>query len=165
MAHSDPAEVRKRSGGALEVRRADTSDGPHLAELRQLWTRELGAISDDPGFPERLEDWLIGQSRWRRFWLALAEDRPIAMVNLLVFERMPRPGRSDTRWGYVGNMYVVPEWRGTGVSSRLLAAVTSYSEDRGLEKLLVHPSERSISFWRRAGFEVADDLLALRFDR
>lgn len=81
------------------------------------------------------------------------------MVNMLVVERMPRSGRPDSRWGYLGNLFVVADHRRAGVGSLLVEAVLTDAADRGLERILVHPDERSQLFWQRSAFEQASDLL------
>jgi GNAT superfamily N-acetyltransferase len=101
----------------------------------------------------------------RKFWLAEVGDVPVGMVNLVTFERMPRPGVTPSQWGYLGNMFVVPEQRGSGVAAVLLDAVTDEAQSCGHERIVLSPSERSISFWRRAGFTIADELLVYRLAR
>ena len=65
---------------------------------------------------------------------------------------MPKPGRPDSRWGYVGNLYVRDEWRGHGIGSALLDALIACAEERGYARLVVSPSEEALALYRRAGF-------------
>jgi GNAT superfamily N-acetyltransferase len=54
------------------------------------------------------------------------------MLNMPVFERMPRPGDvasgRPTRWGYVANVYVDAAHRDRGLGRLLLDAAASYAE-------------------------------------
>lgn len=75
---------------------------------------------------------------------------------------MPRPGHHAGRWGYLGNMFVVPGHRRRGVGALLLTAVLRDASDLGLERVVLNPSEASIGFWRRFGFVAADELLVYR---
>ncbi len=95
--------------------------------------------------------------------MAETDHELAGMVNLVLFERMPRPGRDAGRWGYLGNMFVVPEQRGKGVGAQMLAGVIDYAAAAGLERLVVSPSQASMPFWRRSGFVDADELLVYRF--
>ena len=63
---------------------------------------------DDAAFAGRFASWLDDQRGWRTFWIARDGVRPIGMVNLLLIERMPRPGLPSGRWGYLGNLFVLP---------------------------------------------------------
>jgi hypothetical protein len=47
-------------------------------------------------------------------WLAEEGGRPVGMMNLAIYERMPRPGRALSRWGYLGNVFVLAAHRTRG---------------------------------------------------
>ena len=80
-------------------------------------------------------------------------------MNLSVFERMPRPGRPPSRWGYLGNAFVLAAYRNQGIGSQLLGAVLGHAREHGFVRVVLSPSERSIPFYERAGFGPADVLM------
>jgi GNAT superfamily N-acetyltransferase len=86
------------------------------------------------------------------------------MMHLVLFERMPRPGVPDTRWAYLANAYVRPGYRDRGVGRALLDAVLAHARAAGCVRVVLAPSERSVPFYRRAGFGAADMLLAQVLD-
>ncbi len=141
------------------VRVASRADLPALTELRRAWTEERRGVGPDPTFAERFADWFRTEAYQRTFWLAERSDRPVGMVNLLTFVRMPGPGVDGGRWGYLGNMYVAPEQRNAGVGRQLLDALVAHADGAGLERIVLSPSERSVPFYRRAGFNASDQLL------
>ena len=143
------------------IRLAGGDDVPTLVDLRQRWGAERGA-AEDPGFAERFGDWFELESPRRHFWLADVDGDAVGMVNLLTFERMPTPGRDAGRWGYLGNMYVRPEHRSRGIGAELLAALVAHADATGLARVVLSPSERSVPFYRRAGFGDAGELLVRR---
>ncbi|MGH8826207.1 MAG: GNAT family N-acetyltransferase [Jiangellaceae bacterium] len=144
----------------LTIRRASAQDATVLASLRRRWTEEeVDGPIDDPEFEERFAAWLDGPARDRVSWLAFEPARAIGMLNLSVFHRMPRPGQPDRRWGYVANVYVVAEARRRGVGAMLLDAVVAHARCEEFVRLVLSPSERSIPFYRRAGFGPADGLM------
>jgi GNAT superfamily N-acetyltransferase len=151
-----------RPAPAVVVKLAYRTDRPKLALLRSRWTSELGVDPADPSFPDRFDKWLAQVQADRRFWIAEAGDAPVGMVNLLLFERMPRPGVESSRWGYLANMYVVPEHRGTGVSQLLVRTALDEAAEVGCERIVLSPSAPSMSFWRRLGFDDANELLVYR---
>jgi GNAT superfamily N-acetyltransferase len=138
---------------------ATREDVAALTQLRRSWTAELGLAVDDPRFAATFAAWLARQQRHRAFWIAEDRGHPVGMVNLLTFERMPRSGHATSRWGYLGNLYVLPDHRLTGVGTQLVTALLATAAQRGLERVLVHPNEGTLPFWSRAGFVGVSDLL------
>jgi GNAT superfamily N-acetyltransferase len=77
---------------------------------------------------------------------------------------MPRPGRPDSRWGYLANAFVLAEHRNRGVGAALLTELVAGARDRGCARIVLAPSERSVPFYRAAGFGPASMLLAQTLD-
>ena len=141
------------------IRVAGAGDLVALTELRVAWTSERHGVGPDATFAGRFAAWFAAEANQRTFWLALDGDRAIGMTNLLTFLRMPGPGIDAGRWGYLGNMFVLPECRNASVGHLLLAAVIAEAEAQHLERLVLSPSERSVPFYRSAGFGEAHQLL------
>jgi len=136
---------------ALHV--AGQEDAGAIVRLRSEWSDACG---DDASFEPRLADWLASEGDRRTIWLATAGTRPIGMVSLFEYRRMPRPGRPDSRWGYVGHMFVSGAFRNQGVGTRLLAALIAAAEERSYARLVLAPSAPAVPFFQRAGFVTAD---------
>jgi GNAT superfamily N-acetyltransferase len=138
---------------------------PALAVLRASW----GAAGGDPataGAPpddlvDRLQRWWDRQGGSRAAWLAVEGERPVGMVNLAVFERMPHAGRPDARWAWLANLWVEPDRRRRGVASALVAAAVAWSRVEGMERVVLNPSGMSRPLYGAFGFRTADDLLRL----
>ena len=79
------------------------------------------------------------------------------MTSLLEYRRMPRPGHPDSRWGYVGNLFVREDVRNRGIGSALLRTIITAADERDYARLVLSPSARALPFFRRAGFIVPDD--------
>ena len=134
------------------IRIADSADGPAIAALRQTWTAEdHGDVADD-GFEARFLGWYERESARRISWVAEISGRPVGMMNLALFERMPRPGHETGTWGYLANAFVLAPYRNQGVGAELLAALVAYADDHGFIRVLLRPTERAIPFYQRAGF-------------
>lgn len=141
------------------IRRAEAADLAAIARLRRQWTQEQGGPRDDPGFAERLAAWFAQESSRRIIWLAEADGHPVGMMNLAIFERMPRPGRAPSRWGYLGNAFVLAAYRNQGIGRQLIGAVLGYADENGFARVVLSPTERSIPFYKRAGFGPANALM------
>lgn len=167
----------KRSEPDVAIRVANREDIWALVSLRSAWTRERSAFLpvDPSDFEAEFAAWFERESTKRTFWLATRQERPIGMVNLLRFERMPSPtgptrtSSDDARgaqtdgsgggWGYLGNMFVVASERNAGVGERLLHHLLEHADGIGLERIVLNPTELSVSFYQRHGFEIADQLM------
>jgi GNAT superfamily N-acetyltransferase len=135
------------------VRVAGADDAPAVATLRSLWS--TGEPSD-ADFDREMAAWLALEGERRFVWLATVDGGPVGMATMLEYRRMPRPGRLDSRWGYVGNMFVREDARNRGIGSALLAAIVAAADVRGYARLVLSPSPRAVPFYERAGFVVPD---------
>jgi GNAT superfamily N-acetyltransferase len=149
---------------AVEVRRASVADVRALAALRRVWVEEneSGPV-DDAAFDAEFDAWFAREHEQRVTWLAEVDGEPVGMLNVLVFTRMPRPGQPRSQWAYLANFFVLAEHRGAGVGSRLLGACTGYADAHQFARIVLRPTERSVSVDERAGFRSGDDLLVRRY--
>jgi GNAT superfamily N-acetyltransferase len=136
----------------VSIRVAGPADARALAALRAVWSG-----GDEPEFAARMAAWLTSEGDRRTTWLATKADEPVGMASMLEYRRMPRPGRPDSRWGYVSNMFVREDARDDGIGTALLEAIIATAEERGYVRLVLSPSVRSVPFYERAGFVVPDE--------
>jgi GNAT superfamily N-acetyltransferase len=141
------------------IRRAEDADRPATARLRRESTVEQDGDRADPSFEERFSAWYARESSRRIMWLAEVDGRMVGAVNLAVFERMPRPGRAPSRWGYLGNAFVLAAYRNQGIGRQLLDAALGYASENGFARVVLSPTERAVPFYERAGFGPADALM------
>jgi GNAT superfamily N-acetyltransferase len=134
------------------VRVAELGDAGAIAWLRSLWSEGEA----DAAFAARIADWIRDEGDRRTTWLAEHDGSAVGLASLFEYRRMPRPGRPDSRWGYVGNMFVREEHRGRGIGSALLGAIVAAADERGYARLVLSPTERAVPFYARAGFVVPD---------
>jgi GNAT superfamily N-acetyltransferase len=153
--------TRRAAEPAVTVRLAGAADFGRLAALRREYGAEEHGPMDDPGFEARYAAWMAGAAQRRLFWLAEAGTVPVGMLNMSVFERMPWPGRPESRWGYIGNVFVLAPYRSRGVGGRLLDAAVDHARSSHFARVVLAPSERSIPFYSRAGFRPATSLMIM----
>jgi GNAT superfamily N-acetyltransferase len=160
---TSPATVRSWTVPTPVIRIADSADGPAIAALRRTWTAEDGGDVADVGFEARFLDWYERESARRICWLGELSGEPVGMMNLAIFERMPRPGHHDAgTWGYLANAFVLAPYRNRGVGAGLLSALLAHADDHGYLRVVLRPSERAIPFYQRAGF-TADGGFLIRY--
>ena len=146
------------------VRRATLDDVAELVAMRwEMSVEQRGASEDREIFERRcgglVHDALIGKD-WT-VWVAEAGGRLAANVWTYSVPRVPRPWPRNEPWGYVTNVFAREAYRDSGVGSRLLDTVIQWAKQAKLHLLLAWPSERSVSFYTRAGFVRSPDALEL----
>lgn len=149
----------------ITFRQATIADIHDLAQLRWDFSLEddhTGTETFD-AFQRRFGRSVCADMRQRRCAIHVAEhaSRLIANMYVKLIRKVPRPGRFGTRFGYMMNVYTAPEWRNQGVGSLLLDQVISWARTQSLEFLVLWPSERSVSFYQRHGFQPSGDALEL----
>ncbi|HEV2125623.1 MAG TPA: GNAT family N-acetyltransferase, partial [Chloroflexota bacterium] len=146
---------------------ADTED---LAYMR--WSFDLEDANDTTvlqevaGFAEAFAEFLqsaLASGRWT-VWVAEMNGRLLAHMYVQFVDKVPRPGRLAARWGYVTNVYVEPTSRNRGIGSRLLRQVIDWARNERLQMLILWPSDRSLTFYERAGCVRSPDALELHLD-
>ncbi|GAB2954573.1 hypothetical protein GCM10027280_48750 [Micromonospora polyrhachis] len=150
--------------GHSSIRRAHEADLPAIARLRREWTEEERGGRDDPEFEQRFATWYASESSRRITWLAEVDGRVVGMVNLAVFDRMPRPGCAPGRWGYLGNAFVLRAYRNRGLGRRLVATLLDHASRNRFARVVLSPTEKSVPFYERAGFGPADMLMVKVLD-
>jgi GNAT superfamily N-acetyltransferase len=141
------------------IRRAENADVVAIARLRREWTQEEHGDIADPDFDENLAAWYERESTRRIVWLAEEGGRPVGMMNLAIYDRMPQPGRALSRWGYLGNVFLLAAYRNRGIGSQLVSAALEYADENNFVRVVMSPTERSIPLYERAGFGPAEALM------
>lgn len=117
----------------------------------------------DDTFEVRFDAWLEREQDQRITWLGFADGVAVGMLNVLIFSRMPEPmndaHRRPTQWGYLANLYVRPEHRGSGLGGELVDACTAYADEHAFARVVLSPSALSVPLYARHGFEPATSLM------
>ena len=137
----------------VSVRIAEVDDLGALTRLRRLWTEEnAGAPIDDSAFDAAFAEWVDVEGSTRTFFLVELDGTAVGMANVKRYDRMPVPGRPAGCWGYVGNVFVLPEHRNDGVGAALMRGLETWAWAAGMEHLRLAPSPLSQTFYARLGY-------------
>ena len=146
-------------------RRATSADVPSIAELRwKLKTDDSGTESG-----ERHSQFITDFINWHDnacddnfvHWVAEMSGQVVAVLSVVLVHKIASPDDMNALWGYLTNVYALPDARNSGIGSQLLAEATAWAKNEGLEMLVVWPSDRSYAFYKRAGFRRNRDPLVL----
>jgi GNAT superfamily N-acetyltransferase len=144
---------------SVTIRRATVEDADELARLRWDFRNEAGTpvTTTFDAFVDAFRAFVAAVLARETWWAWLAEDggRAIGCVWIQLVEKVPHPSRE--RWerplAYLTNMYVEEAHRNLGVGRGLVEAAVERAHERGVDGVLLWPSEDSVAFYRRAGFD------------
>jgi GNAT superfamily N-acetyltransferase len=147
------------------VRTAIPRDAPVIAAMRRdYFVKQVGSTGPvEPGFVERLTPLVAqaisdpDQALWVAETPASRQIVSVAWVKLVL--KVPWPGQWESRWGYVTNVYTRPDYRGQGAGTRIIEAIQQWAHERGLEFLILWPSEQSVDWYLRLGVRHPSDVL------
>lgn len=127
------------------IREGRPDDVPGLATLRATWAAEQDpAPMDDPTFDAVFMEWMNASPR--KFFVADYGGELVGMLNLMIFERMPKPGTESSRWVYLGNAYVLPEFRNAGIGGRLVEASIQFAQGIKAVRMVLSPPTHHAAF-------------------
>jgi GNAT superfamily N-acetyltransferase len=153
----------------IEVRAATQSDALTLAELR--WEFRAGrdrAVVGHDAFVARCAAWMreeLAGDRWRA-WIAVRNGRDgrdeaiVGQVWVNLIQKVPNPIGERERHAYLSNLYVEPAERG-GVGTALLQKVIEWARANGVDRLVLWPSIKSVTLYRRHGFTRDGEVMEL----
>jgi len=143
------------TGDEIIIREAIPADAAELARLRWDSREEDQSGHSRADFVRECEVWLRAALASGRWIMAVAESRADVLSGCMFLqcvEKVPAPSAAQRAWGYVTNSFVDSEHRGHRVGQKLLQLLITAAQNRGLEFLIVWPSESAVAFYRRAGF-------------
>lgn len=148
----------------IAIREAVPADAAALAELR--WEFRAGrdpAVEPREAFVERCTQWmrheLTAGTPWRA-WVAARDTRIIGQVWIDTLQKVPNPIAERERHAYLSNLYVQPAERG-GIGARLLEMALAWTAANGVDRVVLWPSERSVTLYARHGFTREGDVMEL----
>ncbi|MGH7022930.1 MAG: GNAT family N-acetyltransferase [Caulobacteraceae bacterium] len=151
------------------IRKSNAGDLPQLADLRWRLQTDDEPVVDGAARKRFLDAFVsLSQQRDERdlvHWVAADGDKLLAAMSVVIVRKVSSPRDLNGRWGYLTNVYALPEVRNQGIGGSLLAAIKTWANDEGLELLTVWPSERAYPFYERAGFARLPDPLVLSLER
>jgi GNAT superfamily N-acetyltransferase len=147
------------------VFRAGSANISDLAALRFQWRTEEGGEKglSREGFELKFFEWFERHRESHLAYVATIDGKAVGCAWLVVVERIPGPEKFVRRAGIVQSVYVQPAHRGAEIGTKLIESLISDARTMQLDYLMTHPSAASFAFYRRLGFDAADQALELRF--
>lgn len=126
----------------LQIQRIEP-DSPHVATLAAWEYRQWGQQGSGLSLAVATADFRrgCGFCGVPSVFAALVGEQPVGMARLVEEDMDSRP--ELTPW--LASVFVLPEWRGRGVASRLVERVEEEARDSGIDQLyLFTPDQQSL---------------------
>ncbi|MEE3362852.1 MAG: GNAT family N-acetyltransferase, partial [Anaerovoracaceae bacterium] len=94
--------------------------------------------------------------------LAKAGGTVVGCGGVCLYSEMPSPDNPDGQCAYIMNIYTVPEWRGRGVGTEIVAALLRETGSRGITKVYLETSIQGQPLYEKFGFEEMHHYLMLK---
>ena len=141
----------------MHFRKATDKDISRLSKMRwefQTMNEGSDTIWSEEKFVKSCEAFylnIIKSVNWI-FWIAEEEGKIISHVTIHIINNIPSPNRLINKWGYLTNSYTEKEYRNKGICSELIKKAIEEAKLNDIETLIVWPSNKSLQFYKRAGF-------------
>lgn len=85
-------------------------------------------------------------------WFALDEEKIVAGVGMITLDWPPHPLHEEPLRGYILNVYTQPEYRGKGISKRLMREAMAEAVRRKITLVTLHASKMGRPVYEKLGF-------------
>jgi GNAT superfamily N-acetyltransferase len=145
------------------VRPAEVGDIDDLVRMRADFTFEHGEpkLPTNPGYEQEcrafLEDAMAG-GHWQ-IWVAELDGSVVSHAFVALVDKVPRPIYAPRHIAYLTNVYTRPEHRNRGIGAAVIRRAQEAAREADVEVMVVWPSDESVDFYAREGFEPPKDQL------
>ncbi|NPV50261.1 MAG: GNAT family N-acetyltransferase [Candidatus Methanofastidiosum sp.] len=142
----------------LVYRKATLTDIPELIKFKLLLLDELNPNEDTGNLDilkNELELFFSEYLKRNEFiaWLAEYQGRIVSTSGLVLWRIAPRYDCLHGRYGYILNMYTIPEFRKNGISTELLKKLIEEAKKMNIDILNLHATKDGINMYRKFGFK------------
>ena len=150
----------------MKYRKANTADVNQLAEMRwdfQTEFEENVPVWEKENFIKSCKDFystILNSENWL-FWIIELDNQIVAHVSIFIVDNIPTPEKLINKWGYLTNTYTKKDFRGKGLGSKLVKYAINDAKSLNIETMIVWPSDKSIEFYERVGFNKTTEIMEL----
>ena len=143
----------------MEIRLANEADNNELALMK--W--EHGA-EDDIDYDEHnldgvnkdefVDEYVAFLKSHKEYEIIVAEVNGIVVSAMFVYliSKLPKPNGNAKYIAYLTNVYTKKEYRNKGIGTQMMNYIKSYLIEKKCELLFAWPSDNSIAWYQRNGF-------------
>lgn len=144
---------------AISFRKATAEDASTLANLRISFAQELSGKqpeTDVEALRGHMTAYFLKATRDDSCISILAEcDGTVAGIGSVHIRELPGNFRNPSgRWGYIMNMYTLPEYRKQGICNRILQLLQDEARQAGVTAFELHTTEAGKPVYLKGGFQI-----------
>ena len=94
-------------------------------------------------------------------WVAVVDGLIVSHMNIIITRKLPKPGNLNSLYARLSLVRTIPEYRNMGIGSALIEKVKDWCRERNVQELVVWPSDQSVSFYERAGFNGENKIMEI----
>lgn len=155
-------------GSGVVIRVAAPGDANTLATLRYEFRSSFHAnCEDECTFVERSAKWMrdrLEQAGAWRCWMSECDGVAAGNIWAQLIEKIPNPMIEPERLAYITNFYVRENFRDRGIGSQLFSAAMEWIKESAVDAVVLWPTDRSRTFYRRQGFSEAVRVMEIKLD-
>jgi predicted acetyltransferase len=152
----------------IEYRKAASSDAQTLTDYRIRFAIELNG-PQSPEVIERLRNQMhnyfsIATDNLSCISYIAYCDNKVAGIGSIHFHTMPGNFKNPSgKWGYVMNMYTVPEFRKHGICSTILNLLVDEGIRNGVTAFELHATKEGLPVYEKGGFYIHSEPTLRKF--
>lgn len=141
----------------MNIRLAEEKDIEQLIRMRWDFTIEYDESKKEESyhdFEKECQQFLmeaLASDKWF-IWIAEENGKIASHIYTELIQKVPRPGRITYPFAYMTNVYTVPEYRNTGIGSKVLSSINKWVKENNFEFVIVWPSNESINYYKKNGY-------------
>lgn len=150
----------------MVYRLATIKDITHLADL--IWEQKDEDSPLDPaGKAEYIQ--ICREHMEHRFgndyycWVAEDDGKIVSHIHIIITRKLPKPGNLNSFYGRLSQVRTIPEYRNKGIGSELMEKVKLWCCEQHIQELVVWPSDQSVPFYQRAGFNSDNKIMEIEW--
>lgn len=141
----------------MKIRLAEEKDMEQLARMRWDNTIEFDESKKDESyenFEKVFREFFENAMSSRQWYIWVAEDKGkiVSHIYIELIQKVPRPGRKTQPFAYMTNVYTIPEYRNSGVGSKVLTTINKWIRESNYEFVIVWPSDEAVNYYKKNGY-------------
>ena len=149
----------------MEIRLANEADYNELALMK--WEH---GVEDDIDYGEHnldgvnkdefVEEFFAFLKAHKEYEIIVAEVNGIVVSAMFVYliPKLPKPNGNAKYIAYLTNVYTKKEYRNKGIGTQMMNYIKSYLIEKKCELLFAWPSDNSIAWYQRNGFNEDNEI-------
>jgi predicted N-acetyltransferase YhbS len=96
-------------------------------------------------------------------FMAEKDSLIVSHIFILITPKLPKLGRPNASYARLSSVRTIPEYRNKGIGGTLMNHVIAFCKEKNAEEIIVWPSDGSIGYYERTGFNRKNKIMEIEF--